>query len=67
MIGIYKITSPTNKIYVGQSSNIENRFYLEKNNIITDYAKYNNISYNGAKKFRDVKKIFNINFIIDNN
>ena len=34
---------------------------------ISDYAKDNNISYNGAKKFRDVKKIFNINFIIDNN
>jgi group I intron endonuclease len=26
MIGIYKITSPTNKIYVGQSINIEKRF-----------------------------------------
>ena len=34
---------------------------------ISDYAKDNNISYNGAKKFRYVKKIFNINFIIDNN
>jgi hypothetical protein len=27
MIGIYKITSPTNKIYIGQSTNIENRKY----------------------------------------
>ena len=26
MIGIYKITSPTNKIYIGQSTNIENRW-----------------------------------------
>ena len=26
MIGIYKITSPTNKIYIGQSVNIEKRF-----------------------------------------
>ena len=34
---------------------------------ISDYAKDNNMSYNGAKKFRTVKKIFNINFIIDNN
>ena len=25
MIGIYKITSPTGKIYIGQSNNIENR------------------------------------------
>jgi hypothetical protein len=27
MMGIYKITSPTNKIYIGQSTNIENRKY----------------------------------------
>lgn len=33
---------------------------------ISDYAKQNKISYNGAKKFRNVKKIFNVNFIIDN-
>jgi group I intron endonuclease len=26
MIGVYKITSPTNKIYIGQSVNIERRF-----------------------------------------
>ena len=26
MIGIYKITSPTGKVYIGQSINIENRF-----------------------------------------
>ena len=33
MIGIYKITSPTNKIYIGQSINVENRIktYLAKN------------------------------------
>ena len=30
MIGIYKITSPTGKIYVGQSINIEKRFYQYK-------------------------------------
>lgn len=28
MIGIYKITSPTQKIYIGQSVDIEYRFYL---------------------------------------
>lgn len=26
MVGIYKITSPTNKIYIGQSKNIRKRF-----------------------------------------
>lgn len=33
---------------------------------ITDYARNNKISYNGAKKFRTVKKIFNTKFILDN-
>lgn len=27
MIGIYKITSPSGKIYIGQSTDIERRFY----------------------------------------
>ena len=31
MIGIYKITSPKNKIYIGQSINIERRFKTYKN------------------------------------
>lgn len=31
MIGIYKITSPSNKIYIGQSVNIEKRFNNYKN------------------------------------
>lgn len=30
MIGIYKITSPTKKVYIGQSVNIEGRFYYYK-------------------------------------
>jgi hypothetical protein len=33
---------------------------------IPDYAKENCISYNGAKKFRRVVKIFNVKFIVDN-
>ena len=33
---------------------------------IPDYAKENNISYNGAKKCRNVIKLFNVKFIIDN-
>lgn len=32
----------------------------------SDYARENNISYNGVKKFRTGKKIFGVNFIIDN-
>ena len=33
---------------------------------ISDYAKDKKISYNGAKKFRNVVTIFNTKFVIDN-
>lgn len=33
---------------------------------ISNYAKANGISYNGAKKFRQVVTIFDTKFIIDN-
>lgn len=33
---------------------------------ISDYAKNNGLSYNGAKHFRNIKSIFNVKFIIDN-
>jgi len=33
---------------------------------ISDYAKDNNMSYNGVKKCRTVVKIFNQKFVIDN-
>lgn len=33
---------------------------------LPDYAKENNMSYNGVKKFRTVKTIFNTKFVIDN-
>lgn len=33
---------------------------------IADYAKDENISYNGAKKFRNPITLFNTKFIIDN-
>lgn len=33
---------------------------------IPNYAKENNLSYNGVKKFREIKKILNIKFVIDN-
>lgn len=35
MIGIYKITSPTNRIYIGQSRDIERRWRYYYSNIIT--------------------------------
>ena len=33
---------------------------------ISDYAKQNNISYNGAKNFRDKVELFGVIFVIDN-
>lgn len=33
---------------------------------ISRYATKNDLSYNGAKKFRNVKKIFGVMFVIDN-
>ena len=33
---------------------------------ISDYAKNNGKSYNGVKKFRKIKEIFNVKFVIDN-
>ena len=33
---------------------------------IPDYAKENNISYNGVKNFRNIIKLFNVKFVIDN-
>jgi len=33
---------------------------------IPKYAKDNNLSYNGVKKFRKIVKLFDIKFVIDN-
>lgn len=33
---------------------------------ISDYAKNNNMSYNGVKHHRNIKKIFNNKYVIDN-
>ena len=33
---------------------------------LPDYAKENNMSYNGVKKFRDVKEIFGVKFVVNN-
>jgi group I intron endonuclease len=48
MIGIYKITSPSNKIYIGQSSNIETRWYhYERLNCKNQYKLYNSLQKYG--------------------
>lgn len=33
---------------------------------IPDYAKANNMSYNGVKNYRTIQTIFNTKFVIDN-
>lgn len=33
---------------------------------IPDYAKQNNMSYNGVKRFREIKEIIGVKFVIDN-
>jgi len=48
MIGIYKITSPNNKIYIGQSIDIENRV---KKNYSKGLCKNQIFLYNSIKKY----------------
>jgi group I intron endonuclease len=45
MIGIYKITSPDGKVYVGQSKDIEKRFISHKNNVYKRGSGINNSFY----------------------
>jgi len=33
---------------------------------LPNYAKENNMSYNGVKKFREIREIFGVKFVIDN-
>ena len=47
MIGIYKITSPSNKVYIGQSVDIKKRFYNYK----SLSCKSQTIIYNSFKKY----------------
>jgi len=48
MIGIYKITSPSNKIYIGQSNNIFNRIYnYEKLDCKNQIKLYNSLTKYG--------------------
>jgi len=56
MIGIYKIISPTNKIYIGQSINIEKRFKQYKR---LDCKKQPKL-YNSFKKYGVENHVFEI-------
>lgn len=53
MIGIYKITSPTNKIYIGQSTDIERRFkYYKRLSCKSQPAIYNSLLKYGFEKHK---------------
>ncbi len=56
MIGIYKITSPTKKVYIGQSVDIEKRFYTYKKMLCKQQVKL----YNSFQKYGVDKHIFEI-------
>lgn len=49
MIGIYKITNPKGKVYIGQSIDIERRWYRHKHDYINDNR--NTHLYNSFKKY----------------
>lgn len=59
-----------------QDGNVSNKFLVEIIKVaggflniktIADYARSNNMSYQGTKTCRDVINIFNVKFTIDNN
>lgn len=56
MIGIYKITSPSKKIYIGQSTNIEKRFYTYK----LLHCKKQPFLFNSLKKYGAENHIFEV-------
>lgn len=57
MVGIYKITSPSNRIYIGQSCNIEKRFNQYKN--LFECRKQTKL-YNSFNKYGYKNHIFEI-------
>ena len=60
IVGIYKITSPTGKIYVGQSCNMKKRFVKYKR---LDCSIENNIKYSTLKYW--IKNNNNYKYYID--
>jgi len=56
MIGIYKITNPKGKIYIGQSRDIEHRFYYYK--LSNKWIKEQRKLYNSLQKYSYEKHIF---------
>lgn len=61
-----------NKMYDGNFTNEDLVQFIESVGsylglqTMPNYAKENNMSYNGVKKFREVKEILGVKFVIDN-
>lgn len=59
--GIYKITSPTNRIYIGQSINIQKRIwsYISNHGAKTQYKLHNSLKKYGweTKNFINYENI----------
>ena len=76
MTGIYKITSPTNRVYIGQSKNIKKRFrsYIQKlgkgqpklNNSFLKYGVKNHVfeilCYCDVTQLNDLERFYQILF-----
>lgn len=66
------ITFLDSKMYDGEFTNNDLIQFIESVGkylglqTIPDYAKENKLSYNGVKKFREIKTILNVKFVIDN-
>ena len=66
------ITFLDSKMYDGEFTNNDLVQFIESVGkylglqTIPDYAKENKLSYNGVKKFREIKTILNVKFVIDN-
>jgi group I intron endonuclease len=58
MIGIYKITNPKGKIYIGQSRDIEHRFYYYK--LSNKWIKEQRKLYNSLQKYGHENHLFEI-------
>lgn len=59
MVGIYKITSPSKKVYIGQSTNIKYRFYRYS---ILDCKQQKKL-YNSIKEYAEINNLKRINVL----
>ena len=57
MCGVYKITNPVGRIYVGSSKDIKGRYHCHKSSSIKDAAFYNNLKcYDVQNNIRGISR-----------